>query len=187
MKVLIACECSGLSREAFRTRGHNAWSCDLFPSEDNSPYHIQGDCLDLLNNQWDLLIAHPPCTRLCNSGVRWLHERSLWDDMTDAALFFKALLNCSIPKRAIENPLPHRYAVEVIGSFYNQTIHPWQFGHEESKTTCLWLRDLPLLRPTKVMGIARKTVHQMSPGPMRSRDRSRTYQGIANAFATQWG
>jgi len=194
MQVLVACEFSGVVRNAFVARGHDAMSCDLLPSETERPDgwdgHYQGDVLELLADssyRFDLLIAHPPCTRLCNSGVRWLNERNLWTEMEQAALFFKALLDCNIPKRCIENPLPHSYAVEIIGASYNQVIHPWQFGHEESKTTCLWLRNLPQLKPTNIVSIAKQKIHTMSPGANRSKERSRTYQGIADAFASQWG
>ena len=187
MKVLVACEMSGRVRDAFARRGHNAWSCDLLASMSENGNHTTGDVLPLLNEPWDLLIAHPPCTRLCNSGVRWLHERNLWADLDAACKFFCALLNAPIARRAIENPIPHKYAMERIGAKYSQVIQPWQFGHQESKATCLWLHGLPELKPTNIVKPIAQRIHRMAPGPMRSILRSLTYTGIAEAMATQWG
>ena len=198
MKVLIACEFSGVVREAFRKRGHNAWSCDLLPTEIPGQ-HLQGDIFAWIRWQpWDLMIAHPPCTYLCNSGVRWLYDgygwnmrpirqEQRWDDMREAALFFKILLDADIPKIAVENPIPHKYAVEIIGRNYDQLIQPWQFGHGETKATCLWLKGLPPLIPTSIDPGREHRIHKMSPGPNRGMERSRTYQGIADAMASQWG
>jgi hypothetical protein len=192
MKVLVACESSGRVRKAFRRRGHDAWSCDLVGPEDNSWFHIHDDARAAIRqHRWDLVIAHPPCTRLTNSGVRWLAERNLWDDMKDACNFFNLFKGCA-PKVAIENPIPHKYARERIG-YYDQVIQPWQFwagepGKGEQKATCLWLENLPKLVPTTPNETGR---HQacwlMSPGPERTAARSRTYQGIADAMAAQWG
>jgi len=151
MKVLIACEFSGIVREAFRNLGYNAWSCDLLPSEIPSKYHIQKDVRKIIDRNWDMMIAFPPCTYLCNSGVRWLYEKEgRWKKLEEAAEFFKYLLNAPIEKIAVENPIPHKYAVNLIGRKYDQIIHPWQFGHPESKATCLWLKNLPKLKPTKI-------------------------------------
>lgn len=178
MKVLVACEFSGVVRRAFRDRGHEAWSCDLRPAEDGSPFHIRGDALPLLSKRWDLLIAHPPCTRLCNSGVRWLSE---------AAAFFRQFLTADVERIAVENPIPHKYALEQIGRRYDQTVQPWQFGCGETKATCLWLKGLPKLKPTNIVCGREGRVWKMPPGPERERERSRTYEGIAAAMAEQWG
>lgn len=186
MRWLIACERSGLIRSALRKRGHEAYSCDLEPADDHGE-HLQGDALSFLGLGWDGLIAHPPCTRLCNSGVRWLAERNLWADMREAALFFRALLDADIPSICIENPIPHRYALEVIGRKYDQIIQPWQFGHGETKATCLWLKNLDFLKPTEIVLAREHRIWRMGPSPERSRLRSLTYQGIADAMSNQWG
>jgi len=192
MKILIACEFSGIVREAFRKRGFDAWSCDIRPAEDNSPYHIQGNVLDILNDGWKLMIAHPPCTYLANSGVRWLWEDSRyllatirWKHLYKAVEFFKELFLCShIPYIAVENPIPHRYAIAMIGFKYDQVIQPYQFGEPYSKATCLWLRNLPKLRPTKQIpkSLVKQTVWKELPSPERWKNRSRTYKGIAEAM-----
>lgn len=195
MKVLVACEFSGTVREAFRKLGHDAWSCDLLPTEIEGN-HIQGDALKILDDGWDLLIAHPPCTRLANSGVHRLNRRNLWDEMREAALFFKAFLDAPIEKICVENPIPHRYAVEIIGRKYDQKIQPYQYGHPESKATCLWLKDLPKLAPTNKLdkptngkwdNQTPSGQNKIPPSDTRWMDRSRTYLGIANAMAQQWG
>jgi hypothetical protein len=186
MRVLIACEFSGAVRDAFARRGHDAWSCDLLPGE-TPGNHIQGDVITLLDNDWDLMIAHPPCTRLANSGVRWLNERNLWDDMRDGAKFFRTLLDAPIKRIAIENPIPHRYALEIIGRKYDQVIQPYYFGHGETKATCLWLKNLPPLMASYVFTERVARVHLEPPGPERWKNRSRTYGGIAEAMAEQWG
>jgi hypothetical protein len=187
MRVLVACEFSGTVRDAFRARGHDAVSCDLLPSEAGEP-HIQGDVFEHLGSGWDLMIAHPPCTYLCNSGVRWLHERpGRWALMTQAAEFFRALLDCEIPLRALENPIMHRYAAEIVGSRQDQIVHPWQHGHGEQKATCLWLRGLPNLSPTDIVEGREQRIWRMSKSNDRGKLRSITYQGIADAMADQWG
>ena len=189
MKVLIACEFSGVMRRAFRAMGHDAWSCDLLPAEDGISYHIQGDVRPLLRQRWDLVIAHPPCTRLCNSGVRWLAERDLWDEMRQGAAFFLECLNANAERVAVENPVMHRYAREVIGRGPDFTVQPWQFGDPAKKRTCFWTRGLPALVPTSKMTAAdaRPDCHRASPGPDRWKFRSVTYPGIAAACAMQWG
>jgi len=200
MRVLVACEYSGRVRQAFRDLGHDAWSCDLLPSDDDSEFHFQGDVTDYIGGgivwsthenpfHWDLLIAHPPCTRLCNSGVRWLAERDLWDDMREGAKFFNRLLNAPIPMVAVENPVMHKYAREIVGRRPDFTVQPWQFGDPAKKRTCFWTRGLPALTATSDMTAADATAdcHLASPGPDRWKQRSMTYQGIANAIAAQWG
>lgn len=193
MRVLIACEYSGVVRDAFLRQGHEAMSCDLLPTESPGPHYV-GDCRDLLNDSWDLLIAHPPCTRLCNSGVRWLAERNLWEELREASQLFRDILDAPIPKIAIENPVMHRHAKQAIwGTLWKSlgqpdfTIQPWQFGHGETKRTCFWTKGLPALRPTQVVPGRENKVHRMSPSKSRWRDRSRTYSGIAEAMARQWG
>lgn len=187
MRVLVACEFSGIVRDAFAARGHDAWSCDLLPTE-RPGNHIQGDVLEVLNNGWDLMIAHPPCTFLCNSGVRWLHETlGRYREMVNAAVFFKLLLDSVVPKIAIENPIPHGNALEIIGRKYDQRIQPYEFGHGETKATCLWLKNLPPLMATAMMNGREGRVHKEPPGPDRWKNRSRTYEGFADAMAEQWG
>ena len=193
MRVLVACEHSGVVRDAFRAQGHEAWSCDLLCGD--SEYHLQGDALAMsyLNALvpvlgWDLLIAHPPCTYLCNSGVRWLHtDPDRWGKLDEAWVFVKKLLDAPIAHIAIENPIPHKYAVERIGQQYTQIVQPWQHGHGETKATCLWLQGLPELTPTEVVEGRVGRIHRMSPSPERGRQRSITYTGIASAMAAQWG
>lgn len=196
-KILIACEFSGRVREAFRKRGFNAWSCDILPAEDGSPYHIQDDVLNHLNDGWDLMIAHPPCTYLANSGVRWLWEDSKyesavirWEKLCKATEFFKQLfLYNNISHIAVENPIPHKYALAMIGVKYSQIIQPYQFGEPFSKATCLWLRNLPPLKSTKIIPKeqVKQQVWKEPPSPDRWKNRSRTYRGIAEAMAEQWG
>jgi len=197
IKVLVACEFSGIVREAFRKRGFDAWSCDFLSAEDRSPYHYQCDVRDILDNGWDLMIAHPPCTYLANSGVRWLWEDNnytlaveRWEGLCEAAKFFKKLfLFNNIPHIAIENPIPHKYALAMIGVKYNQIIQPYQFGEPYSKATCLWLKNLPKLKPTKIISKnqVRQRVWKEPPSNERWKNRSRTYRGIAEAMAEQWG
>ena len=187
MRVLVACEYSGVVRDAFRERGHDAVSADLLPTERPGPHH-QGDVVPLLKEPWDLLIAHPPCTRLCNSGVRWLHERDLWDDLRVAAAFFRLFLDAPVRRIAVENPVMHGHAVELVGRRHDFTCQPYDFGDPYTKRTCFWTRNLlPLLpthsRPTDI----RAEVHRMPPGPDRAKLRSRTYPGMARAMADQWG
>lgn len=192
MRALVGCEFSGVVRRALRAVGVDAWSCDLLPSEDDSPYHIQGDVLELLDEGWDLGIFHPPCTHLAVSGARHFKEK-IADGRQQASLdFVQKLMDCKIPRTAIENP------VSVISSKIrkpDQVIQPWQFGHTENKKTCLWLKNLPLLKETSnvrhiMAGMPKKEtdkVHRMPPGVERWKMRSLTYQGIADAIADQWG
>jgi hypothetical protein len=182
LRVLVGCEYSGVVRRAFRSRGHDAWSCDLLPAEDDSPFHLQGDVLAVLDRGWDLAIFHPPCTHLAVSGARHFHRKAR--EQADALAFVRRLLDAPIPHIALENP------VSIISTHIrpaDQTIQPWQFGHGETKATCLWLRNLPLLRPTSVVAGREQRVHRMPPGPNRWKERSRTFRGIAEAMADQWG
>ena len=188
MTWLVACEYSGRVRDAFLARGIDAVSCDLLPTEAEGP-HIQGDVREQLGRHWAGIIAHPPCTRLCNSGVRWLAERDLWHEMADGAAFFRACLSGNSDRVAVENPVMHRYAAQAVGRRADFTVQPWQFGDPAKKRTCFWTRGLPPLRPTSDMTAAdaRADCHLASPGPDRWKERSRTYPGIANAIASQWG
>lgn len=231
MRVLVACEFSGIVRDALKARGHNAWSCDLLPTE-RPGQHIQGDVLDILEDGWDLMIAHPPCQHLAVSGARWFKDKVV--EQRDAVVFFLHLAECSIPKIAVENP------VGVMSRHFrkpDQIIHPWEFGHQEEKTTCLWLKKLPKLVPTNIVGKGEFVIHggrklpkwysnchgktytyyrcascglefgeilgkygcvncctdDGPPAELKTRrtsrrdERSRTYQGIADAMAAQWG
>jgi len=201
VKILIACEYSGVVRDAFIAKGHDARSCDILPTDSPGP-HIQGDVLEILNDGWDMMIAHPPCTRLCNSGVRWLHKPpanksldQIWHELDEGALLFSQLWNAPIPRIAVENPIMHKYAKERIENFEpaSQKIQPWMFGEDASKGTCLWLKGLSSLEPTEI--IKRKVYANQTPsgqnklGPSADRwkERSKTYQGIATAMADQWG
>lgn len=185
MRVLVACEYSGTVRRAFSALGHDAWSADFEPAEDNSPNHYQGDCFDLINAQhWDLMIAHPPCTHLAVSGARHFSAKKASGVQDEALKFVARLLDCSIARIALENP------VGIISSKIrkpDQIIQPWQFGHGETKATCLWLKNLPKLQPTNIVDGRENRIHRMPPSPTRWKERSRTYQGIAAAFAAQWG
>lgn len=192
MRVLVACEFSGTVRDAFRKAGHDAWSCDLDPDNTGSPFHIQEDIIHHLRCGWDLMIAHPPCTYLCNSGVRWLKDENgphgfslqrMWK-MFSARSFFFELYSAPIERICIENPVPHGYAMLPP---YTQTVQPWQFGHGETKRTCLWLKNLPPLVPTNVVEGREGRIHKMPPSKDRGKLRSVTYQGIAEAMASQWG
>lgn len=188
MRVLVACEFSGVVRRAFRAKGHDAFSCDLLPSEDDSEFHIQDDAVVTSRfGGWDLLIAHPPCTRLANSGVVWLARRNLWDDMNKACKLFNEFLDAPIAKIAVENPIMHKYAREQLSWPYTQIIQPWQFGHGETKATCLWLKNLPKLAPTNIVDGREGRMWRMPPSADRAKLRSITYQGIADAMAEQWG
>lgn len=180
MKVLVACEFSGVVRDAFAARGHDAWSCDLLPTE-TPGQHIVGDVRAILRDGWDLMIAHPPCTHLSVSGARWFAEKR--DEQQAALDFFARLMLAPIPRIAVENP------VSVASSWIrkpDQTVQPWQFGHGETKATCLWLKGLPPLKPTQVVEGREARVHRAPPGPNRWKERSRTYKGIAEAMADQW-
>jgi hypothetical protein len=196
MRVLVACEYSATVRDAFRARGHSAFSVDLLPSDGDPRYHFQDDALMIARAcPWDLIVAHPPCTRLTKAGVRWLHERDLWQEMSEAAEFFRAFLELDCSRVAVENPVMHRYATEIIGRKQDQVVQPWMFGHPESKGTGLWLKGLPKLEPTNDVKVAamaltpkeRDRIHWAAPGPDRWKLRSKTYQGIADAMAEQWG
>lgn len=198
MKVLVACEFSGVVRDAFRSRGHDAWSCDLLPTESDPQWHIQGDVLEHLNDGWHLMIAHPPCTYLANSGVQHLRkDNERWNKMLLARTFFLELLNAPIKRIAVENPVPHRYSNLPR---YQQIIQPYEHGHECQKKTCLWLKGLPPLMsdsPLFSKGERYITKAGKSNGSKwyqlliankeRWKIRSRTFTGIANAMAKQWG
>lgn len=196
-KVLVACEFSGIVRNAFLDRGHDAWSCDLLPTENRPNRHITGDIRGVLHEGWDcLIVAHPPCTRLCNSGVRWLIKSpkgktldQMWHELEEGASLFSDMWNAPIPHIAVENPVMHKHAKKLIVNYqeFNQSIQPWQFGHGEVKRTCLWLRNLPNLKPTDIVEGRRARVHRMAPGPDRAKERSRFFSGIAEAMASQWG
>jgi site-specific DNA-cytosine methylase len=183
MRVLAACEFSGTVRDAFIRAGHDAMSCDILDTESPGP-HYQGDVRDVLGDGWDLMVAHPPCTHLAVSGARYFAEKQA-DGRQQAALdFVRLLLDAPIPRIALENP------VSIISSHIRkptQTIQPWQFGHGETKATCLWLKGLPPLTPTNIVTGREQRVHKMPPGPDRWRERSRTFPGIAEAMAEQWG
>lgn len=188
MKVLIACEFSGVVRDAFLARGHDAMSADLLPTESPGP-HFEGDVAPLLREPWDMVIAHPPCTFLANSGVRWLHERpERWGGLRLAAAFFAACLAANAPRVAVENPVMHRYGKELIGGESHAfTVQPYEFGDGETKRTCFWTRGLPPLLPTAIAMQHVARVHLEPPGPERWKARSRTMPGIAAAMADQWG
>lgn len=181
MKVLVACEFSGIVREAFIKQGHDAWSCDLLPAE-MPGNHIQDDVLEHLNDGWDLMIAFPPCTHLAVSGARWFKNKQ--QEQNVALYFVFYLLTAPIAHLCIENP------IGIISTRWckpDQIIQPWQFGHGETKATCLWLKNLPLLKPTNIVEGRLARVHREPPSPDRWKNRSRTYQGIADAMAEQWG
>lgn len=182
MRVLVACEFSGVVRDAFRALGHDAWSCDLLPSESSPQWHIKGDVLDHLGDGWDMMIAHPPCTHLAVSGARWFKNKAR--EQADALEFVSKLLLAPIPRIALENP------ISILSSRIgkpDQIIQPWMFGHGETKATCLWLKDLPKLFATNIVDGREPRVHHASPGPDRWKERSRTLPGIARAMAEQWG
>jgi hypothetical protein len=186
MRVLAACEFSGIVRDAFKAKGHDAWSCDLLPTE-REGNHIQDDALNHLGDGWDLMIAHPPCTYLANSGVRWLIDNyKRYRDMVDACDFFNSLLDAPIEKIAVENPIQHKHAREYIRK-PDQIIQPWWFGESEMKATCLWLKNLPPLMATVIHTERNQSIWHEPPSPERGKIRSRTFQGIANAMADQWG
>jgi len=194
MKILVACEFSGIVREAFKARGHDAWSCDLLPSEIPGQ-HYQGNILDILKD-WsiiggkpDLIVAFTPCTYSCNSGIRWLWYKgnpvqTRWKLMREMVKLFKTIWNCDVPLICMENPIPHKHA-ELPP--YTQIIQPWQFGHGETKSTCLWLKGLPVLIPTNIVEGREARIHKMPPSEARGKLRSLTYRGIAEAMANQWG
>lgn len=193
MNVLVACEFSGVVRDAFRRLGHEAWSCDLEGMEPEGEwpnYHLEGDCRRFMAGEagpvrkWDLMIAHPPCTHLAVSGARHFAAKQATGVQQDALAFVQELMDAPIPRIAIENP------ISIISSRIRkpeQIIQPWQFGHGETKATCLWLKNLPKLQPTNIVDGREARVHRMPPSPNRWKERSRTFQGIADAMASQWG
>ena len=184
MRVLVACEYSGRVRDAFAKRGHTAVSCDLLPSDSPHGWHVQGDVLAILDKGWDLLIAHPPCTHLAVSGARHFAAKQASGVQQEALDFVRALLDAPIERIALENP------VSIISSRIrkpDQVIQPWHFGHGETKATCLWLKNLPKLQPTNIVEGRENRVHRMPPSADRWKKRSTTYQGIADAMASQWG
>lgn len=181
MKVLVACEYSGTVRDAFIRAGHDAMSCDLLPTDMPGP-HYRGDVKDVLDQGWDLMIAHPPCTHLAVSGARWFKDKQV--EQAEAIDFVRLLLTAPISRIALENP------VSIISSRIrkpDQVIQPWMFGHGETKATCLWLKELPKLVPTNIVSGRDARIHRMPPSPNRWKERSKTYQGIAEAMANQWG
>lgn len=185
-RVLVACEFSGIVRDAFRAKGHDAWSCDVLPSEGKSPYHFQCDIREgspiWTLFLWDLMLAFPPCTHLASSGARWFKDKT--EQQEKSVGFVKWLSRRPVERIVIENP------IGVLSTKWrkpDQIIQPWQFGHGETKATCLWLKNLPLLKPTKIVSGRQPRVHYESPGPNRWKNRSRTLQGIADAMADQWG
>ena len=189
VRVLVACEFSGIVRDAFQRHGHDAISCDLDPSE-RPGLHIHGDVSAVLRESWDLVIAHPPCTYLANSGVRWLHVRpERWRGLWEGAGFFLACLHANAPRIAVENPVMHKYGRELIGRRPDFTIQPWQFGHGETKRICLWTTNLPSLTPTNIVTGREPRVHWGcgTKGTARQKERSRFFEGIAEAMAQQWG
>lgn len=205
LRVLIGCECSGIVRRAFAALGHDAWSCDLKPAEDRSNHHLVADIRDVLDLGWDLLaVMHPPCTRLTNSGVRWLSvpppgrtREEMWAELDDGAALFSTCWNAPIDMIAVENPVMHRHAKERIRNFapHTQSVQPWQFGTDPAgpdnvkKRTCLWLKGLPKLVATGSLdgSDARDEIHRAPPGPDRAERRSRFFPGLAAAMAMQWG
>jgi len=183
MKILIACEYSGVVRDAFLKMGHEAMSCDLLPTEKPGP-HYQGNVFDVIDYPWDMMIAHPPCTDLSVSGARHFEAKRVTGKQQASVSFFMKLAKVDIPKKAIENP------VSIMSSLWrkpDQIIQPWQFGHGETKATCLWLVGLPILSPTNIVEGRDQRIHKMPPNENRWKERSRTYAGIAEAMANQWG
>ena len=200
MKVLVACEESQAVTKAFRAKGHEAYSCDIEPCSGGHPeWHHQGDVTKLLKQNWDLIIAHPPCTFLTNTGVCWLTGKKKkpgrWGQMREGAEFFKLFLDHHCAKIAIENPIMHKYAIEIIGRKHDQLIQPYQFGHTERKATCFWLKGLPPLQEPnnvkeemdKLPKREQQRLHYLPPSADRAKLRSKTFEGIAQAMADQWG
>jgi hypothetical protein len=216
LRVLIACEFSGIVRDAFLDEGHDAYSCDLLPTDSRPERHITGDATAILDDGWDILIAHTPCTRMSNSGVRWLktppgkirtdhHTQAevdtyaamneaerlefMWQKLREGAELFSKFWNAPIKRKAIENPVMHHHAKALIRGFrpQAQTIQPWQHGHGECKRICLWLDGLPPLEPTNIVEGREQRIHMMPPGPDRWKERSRFFPGVAAAMAKQWG
>ena len=190
MRVLVACEFSGIVRDAFIAKGHDAMSADLLPTQSEGPHYL-GDVRDVLYDGWDMVIAHPPCRYLSNAGVRWmmgpdgLIDDVRWMQMLEAVEFFRLFQGCA-PRVCIENPKPHGYASHRMGK-ESQVVHPWMFGHEEQKRTHLWLENLPPLTATKVMSVRDAWIPDVVPGAEQWKRRSITYTGLAEAMADQWG
>jgi hypothetical protein len=183
MKILIACEFSGVVREAFKAKGHDVWSCDLLPTEIPGN-HIQQDVLEILNDGWDMMIAFPPCTHLAVSGAAWFLQKRKDGRQQEGIDFFMKIINANIDRIAVENP------IGIMSTIYrkpDQIIQPWMFGHGETKATCLWLKNLPKLMPTNIVEGREQRLHRLPPSPDRWKKRSRTFHGIANAMAEQWG
>jgi hypothetical protein len=179
LKILIACEFSGIVRDAFIKKGHDAISCDILPTESPGP-HYQGDVFDIIDKGFDMMIAHPPCTHLAVSGARWFKHKQ--KEQAESIEFFMSLINANIPKIAVENP------ISIMSTKYrkpDQIIQPWQFGHGETKATCLWLKNLPLLKPENIVEGREQRIHKMPPGPDRWKQRSLTFKGTAQAMANQ--
>lgn len=206
MRVLVGCETSGVVRRAFSALGHDVWSCDLLPADDGSNRHIRGDIRDVLGDGWDLLaVMHPPCTRLCNSGVRWLSVpppgrtlAEMWAELDEGAALFSACWNAPIERVCVENPVMHKHAKARIENFKPaaQTVQPWHFGDPAFKATGLYLHNLPKLTPTNRLippasgteeHVRWSAIHRAPPGPDRWKVRSKTFQGLADAMAAQWG
>ena len=204
LRVLVGCETSGVMRRAFAARGHDVWSIDLLPAEDGSNRHIRGDLRDYLGDGWDLLVAHPPCTRLCNSGVRWLHAPppgrtldDMWAELDEGAALFSACWQAPVPRVAVENPIMHKYARERLPADLPrpQIVQPWWFGEPYFKATGFYLRGLPPLTATNKLVPPKpgtdehkrwSAIHRAPPGPDRWKFRSRTFDGVAEACADQW-
>lgn len=196
MRVLIACEWSQEVTAAFRALGHDAFSCDYKPAAINPEWHIRADARTLLNEGWDKLIAHPPCDRLANSGVTWLKKRRLWAELDKACALFLDFWNAPIPQIAIENPIPHAYAIDIIGRKYDQVVQPHFFGVPQFKATCLWLKGLKPLQRTHHMELPKpgtpeytawSSCHRAPDSRNRKDVRAKTHPGVAQAFALQWG
>jgi len=204
MKVLVACEESQVVCKAFRAKGHEAYSCDIIDCSGGHPeWHIKSDAMKAAKSRkWDMLIGHPVCTYLCNSGVSWLWDGEVgarnyerWGKMYAGALFFKDMFDLDIEMICLENPIMHKYARSIIEYGYDQIVQPWMFGHMERKATCLWLKGLPLLKPTnnvqegmlKLPKREQQRLHYLPPGPERAKLRSKTFLGLGNAMADQWG
>ena len=185
MKILIPCEESQRVTTEFRKRGHEAYSCDILPCSGGHPeWHLQEDCIPLLNKKWDMIVAFPPCTHLAVSGARYFEEKRKDGRQQEAIEFFMKFVNTSCDKIVIENP------IGIMSTIYrkpDQIIQPWQFGHGETKATCLWIKGLPLLKPTNIVSGREQRIWKMPPSPNRSIERSKTYLGIAKAMAEQWG
>ncbi len=184
MKIIIACEYSGIVSKAFRDKGHDTWSCDILPTEGRKLYHFQCKIEVILYGDWDLLIGFPPCDHIAVSGARWFEEKRKDGRQQKGIDFFMKLINAPIEKIAVENP------IGIMSTIYrkpDQIIQPWQFGHGETKATCLWLKNLPLLKPENIVSGREQRIWKMAPGPERAKERSRTFQGIANALANQYG